>query len=131
MNLPKELEYFRDVLSWYRELLYDDWEPIAWWFKITSYLWDDKFNKLGSSLPEWFYLDCLSMWNRWVIAKYLTPKEAVEKYWKITKVITWPRWGMKYTFYWDKKFCVKKLNWVDKEDNPDLFDENCVIEIER
>lgn len=129
MNLPKSLESFSSYLSGYQELLYDGYcgEPIAWWFIITWRLWESKFEELKHSLPRWYSVEFLSDDAWGVIAEKLTPETTVSKYGKINTVITGPRWWMRETIYWKKRFCFRDLNGLQYEGNEDLFENDYIV----
>lgn len=104
-NQTKYLESL-DYLSPYKAQIFDSWsgEPIGWGYRITRRIGDEKFGELDlfggleCIYPDWY-----------LIRKYLTRKEAIEKYGKVTDEEYGPRGGWRSVTFGKTKFISKHL----------------------
>lgn len=97
---------YEPYLSDYSICLYDSscGEPVAWGFKITQHLDENRFSALSAygtlecSYPIWF-----------LIVKTLTRDEAIAKYGPVTAEEFGPRGGWRSVTFGQKRFLSKKL----------------------
>lgn len=105
MYIPKKPKGYEDALGEFGPQLFDSYsgEPVAWGFRIIRHLGDKfdalrLFGKLECSYPDWF-----------LITKELTFKEAIEKYGKVTSMVTGPRGGFRKITFGETEFSSKRL----------------------
>ena len=106
MKKPELEKEFGPDISGYGPQLYDSncGEPIAWGYKILRHLGEDKWQKIGEygrlecNYPSWF-----------VITKFLTREEAIEKYGEVTSEERGPRGGFRSITFGSKNFCRREL----------------------
>ncbi|WP_300599966.1 hypothetical protein [Niabella sp.] len=106
---PAKPPGFENYLSSFAPVVDDPYcgEPVAWGFKIITYLGEDLFRELGKHGR----LECVDGFNSsWaLIVKTLTREDAVEKYGIISNEVFGPRGGWKSTTFGDKTFCHRFL----------------------
>jgi len=100
-------EGYESVLGDYQPQWTDGWcgETIGWGFRIREYLSEEKFE----NLRNYGSLECGSPGNWTLITKWLTPKEASEKYGEITLVEQGPRGGFRGITFGSTKFVSHRL----------------------
>lgn len=110
-------EGFEDVLGSYNVLASDAncGEPFVWGWPITQHLGEAEFRKL----PNTF---CVSPGHWGVADRYLTFEDAIKQYGDITKVITGPRGGQKYTVFGETKFATRNIQGNMPEVDDDLYE---------
>lgn len=100
---------FENYLSAFGPVLHDPYcgEPVAWGFRITKYLGDELFSKLGKHGQ----LECIDGFNSaWaLVIQTLSREKAVLLYGEITDEVFGPRGGWKSTTFGEKKFISKFL----------------------
>lgn len=103
MDKPKGYESF---LSKYKPCLFDSYcgEPVGWGFEIKKRMPEDMFN----GLRQFGSLECI--YPTWfLITKYLTRREAIEKYGDVTEEDRGPRGGFRSITFGKKTFMRKEL----------------------
>ncbi len=109
-EVPARPNDYEDCLSYYQECAFDNWcgEPIAWGFRITRRIGEDRFSNLHKfGKIEFIGSPYDGGWC--LIVKELTHKEAIEKYGDVTDLEVGPRGGFKSITFGDKKFVTKRL----------------------
>lgn len=100
---------FENYLSEYGDVLFDGYcgEPVAWGFKIVTYLGEERFRELG----KYGKLECIDPFkSSWaLVTKTLNREEAIELYGSITEEVFGPRGGWKSTTFGNKIFTSKFL----------------------
>jgi len=100
--IPQKPLGYEEFLSNYQVVLFDGWcgEPIAWGFKITHHLGEERFE----NLRRYNNLYCAGAGSWVVIIKTLTRQEAIEKYGAITEEVFGARGGWKSATFGQNKF---------------------------
>ena len=101
---------FENDLSEFRAVMSDSGcgEPIAWGFEIINTLGIERFDLLKNICN----LECIYP-NWFVVTKYLTIEEAIQKYGEITHIERGPRGGFKYMILGGNKTFYSKLQGYD------------------
>lgn len=96
---------FEEYLGEYKACIFDAdcGEPTMWGFAIIKYLGPTKFFELKKKE----ILECAGQRLWFVIRKYLTKQEAIEKYGEITNEEYGPRGGHISVTYGSKRFLTK------------------------
>lgn len=114
MEQPTKPLGFENYLSEYGAVLFDGYcgQPVAWGFKILTYLGEELFRELG----KYGTLKCIdgfkSSWA--LIVGTLSRDEAIEKYGPINNEVFGPRGGWKSTTFGDKTFISDYLRPIKK-----------------
>lgn len=110
MEVKKDIEQepsIRQHFGVFGEKIFDSHcgEVIGWGYTPTSHLGEILFQACGE-YGSW--VCCYPSW--YLITKFLTPEAAIEKYGKLTKVVTGIRGGWRKAIYGEKVFSSERLD---------------------
>ena len=103
-------EKFKSFLGEYKAVLFDSHcgEPIMWGYPIIAHLGEDLWKEISNyGGLEYGRSNDSGQW--YLVTKYLTHKDAVEKYGSVTNLELGPRGGFRTITFGQKTFCQKRL----------------------
>jgi hypothetical protein len=104
--MPAEL---REALGEYGGQISDGFsgETIGWGYKILRRLGEERWAEAGTFGD----LECMQPSGQWyLITKWLTPREAIEKYGAVNDLVVGPSGGFKSVRYGEKQFGSRRLD---------------------
>lgn len=109
MRVPEKPAEYADAFSDYGPVLFDGYcgEPVAWGFEITRWLGEERW----ADLTRYGKPECIREGKWCLVTRWVTPREALEKYGALGETETGPRGGFRSAQYGDKKFVHPRLDF--------------------
>ncbi len=106
-KIPKK---YKDALSAYGPQIYDPIcaEIVGWGHRLIKWLIKEDFEHLRYSSSYGTIYCYGGSW--YLIIKWLTPQEAIEKYGKMTHLEIGPKGGFRSVTYGEKKFITREMD---------------------